>query len=109
MKTITASELAEKITKNEEVIILDVRSTDKYNTYHIDNENVRSLNIEKSNIFSLNEDDMDVISSLPKNEEIIVTCTTGNSARKCADILSEKGFNVTLLSGGVTAWKELND
>ncbi|MEH7345603.1 rhodanese-like domain-containing protein [Bacillus sp. JJ1532] len=109
MKTMTASELAEKLTKNEEVIILDVRSTDKYNTYHIDNENVRSLNIEKSNIFSLNEDDMDVISSLPKNEEIIVTCTTGNSARKCAEILSEKGFNVTVLSGGVTAWKELND
>ncbi|MEH7392221.1 rhodanese-like domain-containing protein [Bacillus sp. JJ1503] len=109
MKTITASELAEKLTKNEEVIILDVRSTDKYNTYHIDNENVRSLNIEKSNIFSLNEDDLGVISSLPKNEEIIVTCTTGNSARKCADILSEKGFNVTLLSGGVTALKELND
>lgn len=106
MKTMTASELAEKLTKNEEVIILDVRSSEKYNAYHIDNENVRSLNIEKSNIFTFNEE---VVSSLPKNQEIIVTCTTGNSARKCADILSEKGFDVTVLSGGVTAWKEIND
>ncbi|WP_066288136.1 rhodanese-like domain-containing protein [Bacillus sp. FJAT-29937] len=106
MKTMTASELAEKLTKNEEVCILDVRSSEKYNAYHIDNENVRSLNIEKSNIFTFNEE---VVSSLPKNQEIIVTCTTGNSARKCADILSEKGFDVTVLSGGVTAWKEIND
>lgn len=102
----TAKELAEKLTETEEVFILDVRSTDKYDAYHINNKNVLSLNIEKSNIFSLNEE---VFSSLPKNQEIIVTCTTGNSARKCADILYEKGFVVTVLSGGVTAWKEIND
>lgn len=101
--------MAEKLTNNEEVFILDVRSADKYDAYHIEDKNVQSQNIDKTLIFSINEDSGEVISSLPKNQEIIVTCTTGNSAKKCADILSEKGFNVTLLSGGVTAWKELNE
>ncbi|KAB2330240.1 rhodanese-like domain-containing protein [Cytobacillus depressus] len=99
-------ELNEKIKKNEDVLILDVRSAEKYESYNINEQNVTSLNIEKTTIFSLNDNNMDQISSLPKNKELIITCTTGNSARKCAEILSEKNYNVMLLEGGITAWKE---
>jgi rhodanese-related sulfurtransferase len=42
---------------------------------------------------------------LPKDKEIIVTCTTGNSATRCATILSEKDYHVVVLEGGITAWK----
>ena len=105
MKTITPRELAEKL-KHEKVMILDVRSPEKYKDYHIEGNNIESLNIEKTAFF---DENMEILSTLPKNDELIVTCTTGNSARKCADILSKKGFNVTLLSGGITAWKESNE
>ncbi|MBY0120456.1 rhodanese-like domain-containing protein [Bacillus sp. S/N-304-OC-R1] len=109
MRTITPAELADKLAKNEEVTVLDVRSPEKYNSYHIESEHIHSLNIEKTAIFALHDDNnYGKISSLPMNKEIIVTCTTGNSARKCADILSAKGYEVTLLSGGITAWKENN-
>jgi rhodanese-related sulfurtransferase len=43
---------------------------------------------------------------LPQGKEIIVVCTTGNSAARCAAVLSEKEFNATVLVGGITAWKE---
>lgn len=107
MKSITAAQLAEKLSKNEEVTILDVRSPDKYSKYHIKGDHVHSMNIEKTAIFEIQDGStQEKISSLPKNKEIIVTCTTGNSAKKCGDILSAQGYDVTLLSGGITAWKE---
>ncbi|WP_144543979.1 rhodanese-like domain-containing protein [Cytobacillus oceanisediminis] len=43
---------------------------------------------------------------MPKEKEIIVVCTTGNFAAKCAAILSEKEYNSIVLEGGITAWKE---
>jgi rhodanese-related sulfurtransferase len=106
MKTISAASLKEKI-KDENVLILDVRAEEKYNSYHIDGENIKSMNIVKTRLFD--ENDAESIMALPKDKEIIVTCTTGNSARKCADILANKNYQVTLLEGGITAWKEYNE
>ena len=104
MKKITASELNKRIENNEEVFILDVRAEEKYKNEHINEKHIHSVNIEKTRIFDNN--DKESISRLPKDKEIIVTCTTGNSARKCAEILGEKEYNVVLLEGGITAWKE---
>lgn len=104
MKTILPKELNEKL-KLEEVFILDVRAEEKFAQEHITN----SINIPKTYIFDLQEQNIEFIANLPKDKEIIVTCTTGNSAKKCANILSEKGYQVTVLEGGLTAWKELQD
>lgn len=102
MKTILPKELNEKL-KLEEVFILDVRAEEKFAQEHIAN----SINLPKTYIFDLQEQNIESIANLPKDKEIIVTCTTGNSAKKCANILSEKGYQVTVLEGGLTAWKEL--
>lgn len=107
MKTITPQQLQNKIQENE-VIILDVRAQEKYELNHIKDTNVHSINIPKTNIFDLDAN-KDAIASLPKGQEIIVTCTTGNSARKCAAILAGEDFQVTLLEGGITAWNEWLD
>ncbi|GLB60125.1 rhodanese-like domain-containing protein [Cytobacillus sp. NCCP-133] len=106
MNTITPHELKEKI-KNEKVFVLDVRAEEKYLNEHIQDANIQSVNIPKTDIFSLEEQNADeLLSALPADKEIIITCTTGNSARKCASILAEKDYHVTLLEGGLTAWKE---
>ncbi|MBP2239819.1 rhodanese-related sulfurtransferase [Cytobacillus eiseniae] len=99
MKMITPAELEMRMLENNDVIILDVRAEEKYLNEHI----AGSINIEKTHILSGNESE--AIQSLPKNKELIITCTTGNSARKCAEILTSKEYNVTLLEGGMTAWK----
>lgn len=107
MKTINPAELSNRLQKNEQVFILDVRAEEKYNHYHIKEQYIHSVNIEKTHIFD--ENDRESISSLPKDTEIIITCTTGNSARKCAEILAKKEYNVTLLEGGITAWMEYKE
>lgn len=106
LRTITPADLYQKITSQEKVVLLDVRAEEKYNDYHIEGTNVESLNVIKSEIFNLDEIKHEGIQSLPKAQEIVVTCTTGNSASKCANILSSQNYDVLVLEGGITAWKE---
>lgn len=105
MKKITPEELYQKINSKENLTILDVRAEEKYNDFHIVASGIEGLNIKKNEIFKL-EDNMKEVKSLPKDKKLIVTCTTGNSATKCANILAERDYDVVVLEGGITAWKE---
>lgn len=104
LKKITAEDFYNKL-KKEKFLLLDVRAEEKYNDYHIVDSNVENLNINKKEIFKL-EDAPSMDLTLPKNREIVVTCTTGNSATKCASILSNLDYDVVVLEGGITAWKK---
>jgi rhodanese-related sulfurtransferase len=101
IRKITPKELHEKM-QNETILLLDVRSEDKFNQYHIEASPNQIMNIPKTVIYE-NGEEVEVI---PKNQEIVVTCTTGNSAAKCAAILAEKNEQVVVLEGGITAWRE---
>lgn len=102
LSKVTAKELSKKLNETNEIMILDVRAKEKYETYHIEG----ATNIPKTTIFGLEEEGLGKNLELPKDKEIVVTCTTGNSARKCAEILASKDYKVTVLDGGLTAWKE---
>lgn len=102
VKKITPEQLFEKMQKQGKVVLLDVRAEEKYKDFHIEDYNIENFNIVKNKIFDLDDT---YLEALPKDQEIIVTCTTGNSAAKCAAILSEKEYDVTVLEGGITAWK----
>ncbi|MCS0671456.1 rhodanese-like domain-containing protein [Cytobacillus firmus] len=107
LNKISPKELYEKM-KKEKVTLLDVRAEEKYKAYHLEGSNIESFNIPKTRILNHTfEAEIEAeTNSLPKGEEIIVACTTGNSAARCAAILSEKKYNATVLEGGITAWKE---
>jgi len=99
-KKITPKELHVRLQSGEKVVLLDVRAEEKFNDFHLK----ESRNLPKTVIFQLEENE-DAQLSLPKDQEIIVTCTSGNSAAKCAAILDTHNFHVTVLDGGLTAWK----
>ena len=103
-KKISPNELQDRIAGEEKVVVLDVRAEEKYNHFHIESSQVVSFNIPKTDIFEL--EDGAELSALPKDRRIVVTCTTGNSAEKCAKILDSLGYQVEVLEGGLTAWKE---
>ncbi|WHY69757.1 rhodanese-like domain-containing protein [Neobacillus sp. SuZ13] len=109
IKVISPKDFDEKLQNNEPIFLLDVRAEEKYNDYHIENPNIENQNIPKNIIFDLDKNGEEELQSLPKNSDIVITCTTGNSARKCAEILSKKDYQVTLLDGGITAWKQYTD
>jgi rhodanese-related sulfurtransferase len=104
LKNITPKELHEKVKGEDQIVLLDVRAVEKYKEFHIEDPQLVSLNIPKTEIFNLEEGS--VLSQLPKERPVVVTCTTGNSAAKCAKILDGLGYQVEVLEGGLTAWKE---
>lgn len=91
VKMITAEELFRKIKAEQAFVVVDVRAEDKYNQFHIEANTVEDINMPKTEIFTLEDEVEKVIPQLPQNREMIITCTTGNSATKCANILSTKG------------------
>lgn len=105
MNKITPKQLKEKLHKGN-VAILDVRSKEKFKMGHLKHSHAENIHIPKTEIFSLEETDTEAKLPFSPNQEVIVTCTTGNSATRCTKILTDKGYNVTLLEGGMTAWHQ---
>lgn len=105
MKKTTPKQLKEVLDKGK-VKVLDVRSEDKFELGHLKHEHAENINIPKNNIFDWEKGEQSLNLPFSKSEEVVVTCTTGNSATKCSKILSEKGYNVTVLEGGMVAWNK---
>jgi rhodanese-related sulfurtransferase len=101
-RMISPQELYEKMKMGEKTYLLDVRAEEKFMDFHIEGPGLVTHNVPKTNILEGGEE----MVTVPTEGEVIVTCTTGNSAAKCAAILSKKDDNILVLEGGVTAWKE---
>jgi rhodanese-related sulfurtransferase len=75
--------------------ILDVRQPEEWNEAHIPDSTLIPLD-QLSN--RLNE--------LPKDQEIVVVCRSGNRSAQGRDILLQAGFtDVTSMAGGLNQWK----
>ncbi len=96
----------EDLNKGKHASILDIRSEDKVNGFQINHSNAKNINIEKKHFLDGKSIEPEALSSLPKGSEIVIACSTGNSAMKVAERLSEKGFQISVIDGGVNAWKE---
>lgn len=74
--------------------ILDVRTPEEWNTIHI--PNTTSIPLEELG---------NRIDELPKDQEIIVICRSGNRSQQGRNILQQAGFErVTSMIGGISAW-----
>jgi len=75
--------------------ILDVRQPDEWNTVHIPGSTLIPLDQLASRV-----------NELPRDQEIVVVCRSGNRSAQGRDILLGAGFaQVTSMAGGVTQWQ----
>lgn len=89
-KTITENDANELILNN--AVIIDVRSSEEYDTGHIEG----AINIPVDNISSIDYD---------KETVIIVYCASGVRSANAAQTLIESGYkNVYNLDGGLINW-----
>ncbi|MFD0792132.1 rhodanese-like domain-containing protein [Mucilaginibacter litoreus] len=94
MCSINASELYQRLQRDERLDILDVREAIEYHTY-----NIGGLNIPVNRL-QQNIDDI----AYNKTDEIIVICSAGIRSKTAQAILLENGFkNVLNLKGGLIA------
>lgn len=84
-------------TAPEQVVVLDVRSTDMFKAAHVPT----ALNIPLADLVSK-------LKTLPKNKTIVAYCgnLTCALAPKAALELAQKGFEVKQLVGGIELWQE---
>ncbi len=97
---ITAEEVKAKIDRQEDIVLLDVRTPAEFDgpLGHIDGALLIPLNELQNRAAELD--------SL-KDKEIIVYCRSGNRSRYATEFLSQQGFHAVNMLGGMKAWNKL--
>jgi len=89
---ISVAEAADK--RDQGVFILDVRTVEEWEEYHIPD----------STLIPLDQLEMRV-NEVPRGQEIVVVCRSGNRSQQGRDILKKAGFaEVTSMTGGLKEW-----
>lgn len=97
MKTyeqISPQEAKKRMDNEEDVIILDVRTQEEYDSGHI-----------KNAVCLPNEDILSEPDILPdKGRQILVYCRSGNRSKQAAQKLADMGYENVLEFGGILDW-----
>jgi len=81
--------------RNDGAFILDVREPDEWNDSHIPGATLIPLGELASRV-----------KEVPKGQDVVVVCRSGNRSAQGRDILLQAGFeNVTSMAGGINQWK----
>ncbi|OZM56003.1 hypothetical protein CIB95_14260 [Lottiidibacillus patelloidae] len=103
IKPMTAKEVTKKVINKDELFILDVRNEGDFKDWKIEGENFNYYNIP---YFELLDGVEGIMDKIPADKEILVVCAKEGSSMMVADMLAEKGLNVSYLEGGMKAWSE---
>jgi rhodanese-related sulfurtransferase len=75
--------------------ILDVRQPEEWNEFHVPDSTLIPLGELASRV-----------NELPKDQEIVIVCRSGNRSAQGRDLLLDAGLTqVTSMAGGLTQWK----
>lgn len=95
------SELKEKIQKGEDILLLDVREKEEVEQ---SGEKIEgSQNMPMGRVFL-----EATKGNLPKDKKIVAICKTGGRCGIVARELSQKGFDIDSLEGGIDEWKKVS-
>lgn len=92
---ITAEDAKERLDSGEEIILLDVRTPEEYETSHIENSILIPVD-------ELKEEAPEVLKN--KDIPIFVYCRSGNRSVTASNILVELGYTNVYNLGGINDW-----
>ncbi|QLD86469.1 MBL fold metallo-hydrolase [Natronomonas halophila] len=103
VETVAPETLKDDIDAGEDVTLLDARMESDYEEWHIDGENITSINVP---YFEFLEDDIDedVLEGIPEDREVTVLCAKGGASEYVAGTLAERGYDVNHLEDGMNGW-----
>ena len=97
-------DVADKITKGEDIVLLDVRTPEEHGEIHLENSlllPVDEISQATLNIIGLGED--------AKDKEIILYCRSGSRSKRAYDTMTALGYtNLKSVAGGMVHWQEDN-
>jgi glyoxylase-like metal-dependent hydrolase (beta-lactamase superfamily II)/rhodanese-related sulfurtransferase len=104
---IDPEELKKKIDNNENIFLLDVRTTQEYEAWRISYENHDNPKLIPVDRLFMN--DPTLFKEIPKEKEIVTVCAHGNRSMIAAKILNQLGYNVKSVKGGMAGWNKVYD
>ncbi|MFP9192508.1 MBL fold metallo-hydrolase [Natronosalvus vescus] len=104
--SLTPDELKAAIDAGEDVTILDARMQSDYEEWHIDGENVETINVPYFEFLD-DEIDDDVLAQIPDDREVTVLCAKGGASEFVAGALKERGYDVDHLEDGMNGWARI--
>ncbi len=90
---VSATEAQKKLSQKPKPFLLDVRQPEEFRSGHIPGAKLIPLGDLRSR---MNE--------LPKNQEILVVCRSGNRSLSATRQLASAGYNAVNVRGGIIAW-----
>lgn len=102
---IKPSELKKKIDSGEDIFILDVRDSKEHEPWKVSYDRYNDTPVIPLNDLSSSE----ALKQIPKDKEVVTFCGHGNRSMSAAKMLSEKGYNVKTIEGGLDGWNTVND
>lgn len=94
---LSIEETKELIESQEDLLILDVRTTEEFNQGHIEGAQQISVDDLKDRVQELED---------YKDKSVLVYCRSGNRSSKAVNILLDNGFsNIYHMSEGFMNWK----
>ena len=92
-----SNEQFRQISKEKDVVILDVRTSEEFREGYI--ENAVHIDVLQSDPFKK------YIATLPKDKTYLLYCRSGKRSANALNIMKELGFtNVKHLQNGITGW-----
>jgi adenylyltransferase/sulfurtransferase len=93
-RNITPAELSEKISRGEEIVLVDVREPYEWNAGHI----ASATHIPMSQV-------QQRLGEIPRDREIVMICRSGSRSAHVQHFLEQQGYTrVKNLTGGMTRW-----
>jgi glyoxylase-like metal-dependent hydrolase (beta-lactamase superfamily II) len=108
VESVAPDALRRAIDSGEPMTILDTRMRSEYGEWHIDGENVESINVP---YFEFLDEEIDgaVLDQLPEDREILVLCAKGGASEYVAGVLKERGYDTVHLAEGMNGWARIYD
>ncbi|MDP1713179.1 MAG: rhodanese-like domain-containing protein [Anaerolineales bacterium] len=75
------------------IFVLDVRTQEEWDEYHAPNATLIPLDQLQARI-----------NEVPKDQDILVVCRSGNRSQQGRDILLAAGYHATSMAGGLKEW-----
>ncbi len=104
---IDPEELKKKMDNNEDIFLLDVRTPQEYEAWRISYENHNNPKLIP--VDRLFMKDPTLLEEIPKDKEIVTVCAHGNRSMIAAKILTQLGYRVKSVKGGMAGWNKVYD
>jgi glyoxylase-like metal-dependent hydrolase (beta-lactamase superfamily II) len=102
---ITSDELKKKIDKGEDIFILDVRNQHEHDAWSVSYDRYQNTTVIPVDTITSSA----ALKQIPKDKEIITFCTHGQRSSNATKILSELGYKVKTIEGGLDGWSTIYD